>query len=103
MHIVTVTIHVKGNLVNEFIQETLKNVHGSLQEREVVSFDFLQSKEDPTRFLLIEVYRNEASVALHQKTMHYLEWKDAVQIMMEQPRSKMTFSNVLLSRQDLNE
>jgi len=94
MHIVTVNIQVKENLVNEFIQETIKNVQGSLQEQGVASFDFLQSKEDPSTFLLVEVYRNEASVAIHQQTSHYLNWKEAVQNMMEHPRSKMVYSKV---------
>jgi quinol monooxygenase YgiN len=94
MHFVIVNIQVKGYMVDAFIQETVKNVQGSLEEQEVVSFDFLQSKDDPTKFLLIEVYKNEASVVTHQQTSHYLIWKEADNGMMEQPRTKMAYSNV---------
>lgn len=94
MHSVIVNIQVKGNKVDAFIQETIKNVQGSLQEEEIVSFDFLQSKEDPKKFLLIEVYKNEASVVSHQQTTHYLLWKEAVIGMMEQPRIKTAYSNI---------
>ena len=85
---------VKENILDAFIQETVKNVQGSLEEQEVVSFDFLQSKDDPTKFLLVEVNKNEASVVTHQQTSHYMIWKEAVNGMMEQPRTKMAYSNV---------
>lgn len=103
MHIVIVNIQVKENMVDAFIQETIKNVRGSLQEQEVASFDFFQSKEDPTKFMLVEVYKNEASVASHQKTSHYLIWKAAVNSMMEQPRMKMAYSNVFPKDMEQNE
>ena len=82
------------NVLDAFIQETVKNVQGSVQEQEIVSFDFLHSKDDPTKFLLIEVYKNERSVVSHQQTSHYLIWKEAVNSMMEQPRTKMAYSNI---------
>jgi quinol monooxygenase YgiN len=40
MHFVIVNIQVKGYMVDAFIQETVRNVQGSLQEQEVISFDF---------------------------------------------------------------
>jgi autoinducer 2-degrading protein len=103
MHTVIVHIQVKENMVVEFIQATIKNVQGSMLEKEIASFDFLQSKEDPTKFLLIEVYKNEASVASHQQTSHYLIWKEAVNSMMKQPRMKMAYSNVFPKDMELNE
>lgn len=94
MYIVIVNIQVKENLVDEFIRETIKNVQESRQEKEVSSFDFLQNNEDPTQFLLIEAYHNEASVAKHQQTLHYISWKETVKNMMEQPRIKIAYNNV---------
>ena len=94
MHNVIVNIQVKENMVDAFIHETIKNVRGSLQEEEIVSFDFLQSEEDPTKFLLIEVYKSEGSVVSHQQTPHYLLWKETVKDMMEKPRIKMAYSNI---------
>jgi quinol monooxygenase YgiN len=43
---------------------------------------------------LVEVNKNEASVVTHQQTSHYMIWKEAVNGMMEQPRTKMAYSNV---------
>ena len=94
VYIVIVNIQVKENLVDEFIRETIKNVQGSRQEIEVSSFDFLQNNEDPTQFLLIEAYHNEASVAKHQLTLHYISWRETVKNMMEQPRIKMAYRDV---------
>ena len=71
-----------------------KNVQGSRQEKEVSSFDFLQNKEDPSQFLLVEAYQNEASVAKHQLTLHYISWKETVKNMMEQPRIKTAYRDV---------
>mgnify|MGYP001388120670 CR=1 FL=1 len=94
MHNVIVNIQVKANMVDAFIKETIKNVQGSMHEDEIISFDLLQSKEDPTKFLLIEVYKNEASVVSHQQTNHYLQWKEIVNDMMEKPRIKSAYYNI---------
>ena len=49
-------------------------------------FDVLQSAEDPTRFLLYEAYLSKEDFVAHQKTEHYLRWRETVTEMMAQPR-----------------
>jgi quinol monooxygenase YgiN len=54
----------------------------------------LQHATDPTRFLLVEVYRTADAPAAHKATAHYLKWRDAVAGMMAAPRTSETFSPV---------
>ena len=60
MLIVHVFVHVKPDAVDAFIAATLENARNSVQEPGVVRFDVVQQDDDPTRFLLIEIYRTPA-------------------------------------------
>jgi autoinducer 2-degrading protein len=82
----TIEIQVKPERVAEFIAATLENHRGSLAEPGVLRFDVLQSGEDPARFLLYEVYRDEAATRAHKETPHYEAWKQAVEPLLAAPR-----------------
>ena len=94
MHIVVVNVHVKSESVDAFRQATLDNARNSLREPGVTRFDVLQSKEDPTRFALIEVYRDAQAPSLHKETDHYKRWSQAVADMMAEPRTRAVYTNV---------
>jgi (4S)-4-hydroxy-5-phosphonooxypentane-2,3-dione isomerase len=95
MHIVLVYVHVKPECVDDFIAKTNINAQNSIKEKGIVRFDFLQQADDPTRFTLIEVYRQESDQALHRETQHYLDWRDAVAQMMAEPRQGVKHKNIL--------
>ena len=46
--------------VDAFIAATLENARNSVQEPGMVRFDVVQQDDDPTRFVLIEIYRTPA-------------------------------------------
>ena len=94
MHIVQVTIHVKPECVEAFQEASLANARNSVQEPGIVRFDVLQQADDPTRFVLIEVYRTPDDPAKHKETAHYLTWRDTVAEMMAEPRQGVVFQNV---------
>jgi (4S)-4-hydroxy-5-phosphonooxypentane-2,3-dione isomerase len=94
MFIVHVQIHVKPESVEAFKQATLANARASVQEPGVVRFDVVQQEDDPTRFVLVEVYRDAQANAAHKETAHYPVWRDAVASMMAEPRTRVQFSNV---------
>ena len=71
----------------------MKNARASAQEEGIARFDVLQDRDDPTKFVLVEVYKNELAPALHKETAHYLEWRDAVADMMAEPRQARKFDN----------
>lgn len=94
MLIVQVSIRVKPEAVEAFIEATLENVRQSVLEPGVARFDFLQFQEDATRFQLTEVYRSADAPARHKETDHYQKWRDTVADMMAEPRSSLKFDNL---------
>ncbi len=94
MLIVQVFVHVKPECVQEFIEATLDNAENSLQEPGVARFDVVQQIDDPTRFVLVEVYRDEAAAAAHKDTAHYQRWRDRVAPMMAEPRSSLKYREI---------
>jgi hypothetical protein len=60
MFIVHVFVHVKPELVEAFKEATIENARSSVQEPGIARFDVVQQQDDPTRFVLVEVYRTSA-------------------------------------------
>jgi len=86
MLIVHVFVHVKPETIDAFIAATLENARNSMREPGIVRFDVIQQEDDPTRFVLIEMYRTPADPARHKETAHYATWRDIVEPMMAEPR-----------------
>ena len=91
MLIVHVFVHVKAESVDAFIAATLENARNSVREPGVVRFDVVQQEDDPTRFLLIEIYRTPQDPARHKETAHYATWRDTVEPMMAEPRRSVKY------------
>lgn len=94
MLIALVHVHVKPEYVDAFIEVTKENARHSAQEPGIARFDFLQQKEDPTRFTLIEVFRDADAPARHRETAHYLKWRDLATDMMAEPRQGVQYTNI---------
>lgn len=94
MHIVLVSVHVKPEAVEAFRAASIENARASLQEPGIARFDVLQQQEDPTRFLLVEVYRAPEDNPRHRETAHYAKWRDAVSELMAEPRSSLKYANL---------
>lgn len=94
MLVVHVHVRVKPDFVDPFKHASLANAHQSLKEPGVARFDVVQQQSDPTRFVLVEVYRTADAQAAHKETHHYQTWRDAVEPMMAEPRSSVKFTNV---------
>jgi quinol monooxygenase YgiN len=94
MLVVHVHVHVKPEWVETFKQATLANARASLKEPGVARFDVVQQQDDPTRFVLVEVYRDANAADTHKETRHYPVWRDAVAPMMAEPRHSVKFNNL---------
>jgi quinol monooxygenase YgiN len=92
--VVHVHVHVKPDAVEAFRAATLANASASVREPGVARFDVVQSVDDSTRFVLVEVYRNEGAPAAHKETAHYARWRDAVAPLMAEPRVGTRYVNV---------
>ena len=99
MFIVHVFAHVKPNQIEAFRAATLENAHNSLQEPGIARFDVIQQQDDPTRFVLVEVYRTSDAPDRHKETAHYQKWRDAVADMMAEPRTSVKYTNVFPDEQ----
>ena len=86
MYIVSVTVHVKPEFVPQFVDAILDNARNTRREPGNVRFDVARAEDDPARILLYEVYHSKDDFAAHQKTPHYLRFRDAVADWMAQPR-----------------
>ena len=94
MLIVHVHARVKPEFIDAFRQASAENARNSVREPGVARFDVVQQADDPTRFVLVEVYRTPEAPAQHKETAHYQAWRDAVAPMMAEPRSAVKYSNV---------
>jgi len=94
MLIVHVHVHVKPECLETFKHVSLANARASLQEPGIARFDVVQQQDDPTRFVLVEVYRDALAPAKHKETPHYAAWRDAVAEMMAEPRFSVKFTNL---------
>ena len=50
--------------------------------------------DDPTRFVLVEVYRTPEAPAQHKETAHYTKWRDTVADMLAEPRYSVEYANL---------
>lgn len=94
MLVVQVHVHVKPDSVEAFKHATVENAKASVREPGIARFDVIQQADDPTRFILVEVYRTPDAPARHKDRPHYARWRDAVVDMMAEPRASVKFSNV---------
>jgi autoinducer 2-degrading protein len=86
MIVTCVTVFVRKEHVDDFIQVTIENHRSSVREPGNLRFDFLQSTDDTTRFFLYEAYDSETAADAHKQTPHYAKWRDTVNEWMARPR-----------------
>lgn len=91
MQIVHVHVQVKPDCVTQFLEATRVNARASRREPGVIRFDVLQQEDDPTRFVLVEIYRSAEAAAAHKATPHYAVWREAVAPMMASPRQGIRY------------
>ena len=94
MFIVHVFVRVKEDRIEDFKRATLENARNSVNEPGIARFDVVQHRDDPARFILVEVYRTYEDPTKHKETEHYIKWRDTVEEMMGEPRSSIKLINV---------
>jgi len=95
--IVHVHIRVKTESIEAFKQASIENARQSAEEPGVARFDVIQQADDPSRFVLVEVYRTNEATVHHKETTHYTAWRDAVASMMAEVRTSVKYSNIFPS------
>lgn len=86
--------HIKPEYIDAFKAASMENARNSILEPGCLRFDVIQQDEDPTRFVLVEIYRTADDPARHRETAHYLTWRDATAEMFVEPRTGVKYHNV---------
>lgn len=94
MIVAMINVHVKPEYVDAFTSAIRENANNSIKEPGVARFDVYQQSDDPARFALIEIYRNEEAVTHHRESAHYIRWRDTVTEMMAELRVRTTYNIV---------
>jgi autoinducer 2-degrading protein len=89
MQILSVSIYVKPEHVEEFTAAMLENARGSRAEPGNLRYDLMRDDDDPTHFLLYEVYRDAEALEAHRATPHFQKWAAAVETWLAAPRTRV--------------
>jgi (4S)-4-hydroxy-5-phosphonooxypentane-2,3-dione isomerase len=92
MKIVIVHVRVSEGREGDFTAATLENAGHSLEEPGIFRFELLQDESMPCRFVLVEGYRDAEAQAAHKETAHYKKWRDLVEPMMAEPRTRAVYA-----------
>jgi quinol monooxygenase YgiN len=78
MHIVLVLVRIRPEMQTEFERALLHNARESVaKDRGCRRFDVSQDADDPTRWVLHEIYDDPAAHAEHRRSPHFLAY-DAI-------------------------
>jgi autoinducer 2-degrading protein len=78
MHIVLVLVTVRADMLPEFEAALLHNARASVEhDPGCLRFDVSQDRDDPTRWVLYEVYEAPEAHVRHRQSPHFLAY-DAV-------------------------
>ncbi len=99
MLIMQIFYQVKTESIDLFKSALLENANASVQEMGVIRFDVYQDAEDPSRFTLLEIYRDEAAQKTHFETDHFKQWRARLaETDMVLERSVRTWNNLYPER-----
>lgn len=77
----TAHLRARPDAIERYRERLLRHARNSLtlEPGACLRFDVHQDKADPTLFLLIEVYRDEAALEAHRNSQHFREYKEDTQ------------------------
>lgn len=94
MTIVHVHVLTYPDDADSFAEASAANASCSILEPGILRFDVIRQVGEPNRFILVEVYRDEAATMAHKETDHYKVWRDRVAKMMMEPRRAVRYEAV---------
>lgn len=87
-------VDVKPGREDDFAEATIRCIKDTLKmEDSNYRFDLLRNVDDPTKFLMIQVYRKPEFTERHRRTDHFARWRDTVADMMATPRKFKKYVN----------
>lgn len=96
MYVLTVYLEVEPENIDAFKNEASVNALASSKEPGCLRFDFLQQADQPTKFMLYEVYRDESAFKdEHLKTEHYQRWVEKGVPLLVGDRVRVMYQNIV--------
>jgi quinol monooxygenase YgiN len=96
MFVMLVKLRIRSELVEEFREAILKNAALSVErDPGCLRFDVLQQRDDPTQWLLYEVYDKEQAWVDHRKAAHFVAFMEVGnRAILTREATKLTGINV---------
>lgn len=95
MQVLMVTIKIKAEHRDEFIEALLKDARGSVEnEPGCLRFDVLQDEQEINTIHLYEVYQDQLALESHRQAPHFLLWRDTVENWYAEPPKRQLCSNI---------
>lgn len=101
MTVYLVRCHVRPGCEAAFIKASMENAQASSKEAGVLRFDVLREEGDPSRFVLFEAYRDAEAPARHKESAHYARWRDTVEPILAEARTKECLEGVYIPERSL--
>ena len=78
MLVLMVNLHVKPERRDEFLAAVREDGESTTAlEEGNLQFNVVQDSEEPDRFFLFEVYRDQAALEAHRQMPHFLKYREA--------------------------
>jgi quinol monooxygenase YgiN len=88
--VLVVNIRIKAENVDKFMTEVMANAKAARTEPGCKQFEVLVDKNDPTKVMLYEIYRDDAAFESHQQTPHFKQYiANAVPLLAARERTFM--------------
>jgi (4S)-4-hydroxy-5-phosphonooxypentane-2,3-dione isomerase len=91
MLIMHVTLTVRPEHLDAFINATIENARETRKEPGNFRYEFLQDMSDDTCFTLVEIYDSAAAMNEHLESRHFKEWQRVTAAMFTQPGTGTQF------------
>ena len=91
---VIVRMEAKAEKAAALVELATYNSGRSRKEPGNLRFDVMRQNDNPLRFALYEVYRDEAAFKAHQQTEHYARWRREIDDLLAAPRTSDKFASV---------
>jgi (4S)-4-hydroxy-5-phosphonooxypentane-2,3-dione isomerase len=97
MYALTVVAYVLENEIEAFLQKTIECALATRNESGNLRYDILQNEDNPSCFVIYEVYRSKDDFLFHRETPHSKKWKTDIESMLEKPRERIRCHSVYFS------
>jgi autoinducer 2-degrading protein len=91
---VIVSIKVKSEDVQAFVEATIEETRTSLKDPGVVQIDVLRASDNAAHFALHELFETRAVGLQHLEMAHFKQWQSTIKPMLVEPPHAVAYEHV---------